>query len=75
MTESQNVTKVIFLPDQEEILIEEVRNNSVLYDLSRSSRKDIIMKDDIWKNISIKVGRSGKKYKLKYLDHNFIIYI
>jgi len=74
MAESQNVAKVIFLPDQEEILIEEVRNHPVLYDLSKSSHKDIIMKDNIWKNISIKVRRSGK-YKLKYLDHNFIIYI
>ncbi|CAI6349040.1 unnamed protein product [Macrosiphum euphorbiae] len=58
MAESQNLSKVVFLPDQEEVLIEEVRNNPVLYDLSKTSHKDIILKDEIWKDISIKVGRS-----------------
>ncbi|KAL4153172.1 hypothetical protein QTP88_001005 [Uroleucon formosanum] len=48
------------MPDQEEKLIEEVRNNPELYDLSKPSHKDIILKDDIWKNISLKVGRSDE---------------
>lgn len=62
MAESQNISKVVFMPDQEEKLIEEVRNNPELYDLSKPSHKDIILKDDIWKNISLKVGRSGKYF-------------
>jgi len=62
MAESQNLAKVVFLPDQEEVLIEEVRNNPLLYDLSKTSHKDIILKDEILKDISIKVGRSSKYF-------------
>jgi hypothetical protein len=35
MEESQNFAEVVFLPNQEEILIEVVRNNPTLYDLSK----------------------------------------
>ncbi|XP_022161884.1 uncharacterized protein LOC111027775 [Myzus persicae] len=66
MAESQNISKVVFMPDQEEKLIEEVRNNSELYDLSKPSHKDIILKDDIWKNISLKVGRSVDDCKRRW---------
>jgi len=44
MAESQNFAKVVFLPDQEEVLNEEVRNNPAFYDLSKTNHKDIILK-------------------------------
>lgn len=61
MAKSKNYPKVVFLPDQGETLIEEVHNNHVFYDLSKSNYKDIILKGDTWKNISsTKVGKSRK---------------
>lgn len=62
MAESQNFAKVVFLRNQEEILIEEVHNNPVIYDLSKSNHKDIILKDDFRKKSRILVT-------LKYLSN------
>jgi len=54
------MSKIVFLPEHEEILLEEVRKNPVLYDSADLKHKDIILKDDIWKEIGMKIGKSGK---------------
>jgi hypothetical protein len=50
----------VFLSEHEDILLEEVRKNPVLYDSADLKYKDIILKDDIWKEIGLKIGKSGK---------------
>lgn len=54
------MSKLVFSPDDDELLVEEVRNNSVLYDLSHPKYKNIILKDELWKDISVKLKKSGK---------------
>ncbi|KAL5239473.1 hypothetical protein ACI65C_006883 [Semiaphis heraclei] len=50
--------KMSFSPENDELLIEEVRQNTVLYNSQDIKHKDIIYKDEIWKNIAGKVGKS-----------------
>ncbi|KAL5238969.1 hypothetical protein ACI65C_006379 [Semiaphis heraclei] len=47
-----------FFAENDELLIEEVRQNTVLYNSQDIKHKDIIYKDEIWKNIAGKVGKS-----------------
>ncbi|KAL4096404.1 hypothetical protein QTP88_021366 [Uroleucon formosanum] len=60
------MSKVIFLPEHEEILIESVRKNPILYDSADSKHKDIILKDEIWKDIGLKIGKSGDECKKRW---------
>ncbi|XP_050438802.1 transcription factor Adf-1-like [Adelges cooleyi] len=55
-----------FLPEQEEMLIEEVRTYPVLYDVSDAKYKDIIYKDHIWKKIASKIGKPIDDCKKKW---------
>jgi len=42
------MSKIVFLPEHEEILLEEVWKNPVLYDSADLKHKDINLKDDVW---------------------------
>lgn len=53
--------KLVFPPSEDEILLEEVQNNSILYDFSNVNYKNIITKDIIWKETSLKIGKSDKQ--------------
>lgn len=53
-------SKLVFSPSDDEILLQEVQTNPILYDLADANYKNIIMKDSIWKEISLKIGKSGK---------------
>jgi len=72
------MSKIIFLPSEDEVLVQEVQNNPVLYNISEANYKNNVMKDDIWKNISIKIGKSCKLiinkfiyvFKIKYIYFN-----
>lgn len=50
---------MVFSASENEILIQEVQNNSVLYNIGDSNYKNIILKDNIWKDISLKLEKSG----------------
>lgn len=56
----------IFSSENDEILIEEVRQNTVLYDSKDIKHKDIVYKDEIWKHIAVKVGKP-----CKFLSRNY----
>lgn len=58
------MSKSTFLSNDDEVLVEEVGKQSVLYDSSHDKHKDIIYKDVIWNNISSIVGKSSKFHKL-----------
>lgn len=60
------MSKIIFLPSEDEVLVQEVQNNLVLYNIAEANYKNNVMKDDIWKNISIKIGKSCKLIINKY---------
>jgi hypothetical protein len=42
------MSKIVFLPEHEEILLEEIQKNPVLYDSADLKHKNIILKDNIW---------------------------
>jgi len=67
------MSKIVFLPEHEEILLEEVRKNPVLYDSADLKHKDIILKDDIWKEIGLKIGKSGSLnyFHIQYIGYFF----
>lgn len=54
------MSKLVFLPSEDEILIQEVQNNPILYNMATADYKNIIIKDNIWKDIASKIGKSGK---------------
>ncbi|KAL4121536.1 hypothetical protein QTP88_014030 [Uroleucon formosanum] len=54
------MSKLIFLPSEDEVLVQEVQNNPVFYNMADSNYKNNIIKDDIWKDISTKIGKSCK---------------
>lgn len=66
------MSKVVFLLEHEEILIEEVRENSVLYDSADLKHKDIFLKDDIWKEIGLKIGNLVSS--LNYFHINILLF-
>jgi hypothetical protein len=45
------MSKLVFLASEDEVLVQQVQNNPVVAD---SNRKNNTMKDDIWKDISLK---------------------
>jgi len=54
------MSKLDFLPSEDEILVNEVQNNPMLYDMSLTEYRNIITKDKIWKDIATKIGKSSK---------------
>jgi len=50
----------VFSPVNDEKLIELVRNHPVLYKLSQKNYKDNNIKENVWKEISIAIGKNGK---------------
>ncbi|KAL4148065.1 hypothetical protein QTP88_002369 [Uroleucon formosanum] len=52
-------TKTLFTITDDELLVEEVSKNRVLYDSSHEKHKDVNFKDVIWNNISSVVGQCG----------------
>jgi len=58
----------IFSRENDELLIEEIRQNTILYYSQDVKHRYIIYQDDIWKNIAGKVGKSSKFFSRNY--HN-----
>jgi hypothetical protein len=54
------MSKVTFSPSDDEILVQEVQNNPILYNIGAADYKNIIIKDNIWNHISIKIGKPVK---------------
>jgi len=55
------MSKLVFLPSEDEILVNEVQNNPMLYDMGLTEYRHIIItKDKIWKDIATKIGKSSK---------------
>lgn len=48
-------SKLVFSPSDDEILLQEVQANSILYDFADTNYNNTIMKDSIWKEISLKI--------------------
>lgn len=54
------MSKLVFLPSEDAILVKEVQNNSIIYDMGLTDYRNIITKDKIWKDIATKIGKSSK---------------
>jgi len=52
--------KFIFSSEEDEMLIDFVQKNKVLYDCSHPKNKDIFFKDTLWKSLSEELNRTGK---------------
>lgn len=65
------MSKTVFTATEDEKLLEEVGRNRVLYDSSLDKHKDVNFKDDIWKNISIIVGKTSRYVKYSILYFKF----
>ena len=61
------MSKTQFTTTQDELLVEEVSKNRVLYDSSHEKHKDVNYKDAIWNNISTVVGQCSK-YNILYYN-------
>lgn len=42
------------------MLVQEVQNNPVLYNIVDTNYKNNIIKDDVWKETSTEIGNSGE---------------
>lgn len=59
-------TKTLFTITDDELLVEEVSKNRVLYDSSHEKHKDVNFKDVIWNNISSVVGQCAEDCKKRW---------
>ncbi|XP_026820590.1 uncharacterized protein LOC113559163 [Rhopalosiphum maidis] len=59
-------TKSLFAITDDELLVEEVSKNRVLYDSSHEKHKDVNFKDVIWNNISSVVGQCAEDCKKRW---------
>ncbi len=59
----------------DEVLIEFVRKNSVLFDLSNPKYMDTEYKNGVWNKIGIEMKTTGKKLTLFFICMLFITYI
>lgn len=57
---------LVFSASEDEILIQEIQKNSVLYNIGDKNYKNILLKDNIWKDISLKLGKSGNVLYIRY---------
>lgn len=65
---SDNMSKkFIFSAAEDEILIDEIQKNKVIFDSSDLSHKDKNIKDSIWTEIGIKLNRNSK-YKINFIN-------
>jgi len=53
----------LFTQENDELLIALVRDHPVLYKLKDKNYRDNNIKDNVWKEISFSIGKSGKKNK------------
>ena len=60
------MSKLEFSPSDDEMLVKEVQNYPILYNMAHADYNNFLLKDVIWKEISTKINKSGK-----YL-HNII---
>jgi hypothetical protein len=60
--------KLVFSPSEDELLVHEVQNNSVLYSIADENFKNNIIKNNIWKHISTTIGKSGKYLNIKQIN-------
>lgn len=60
MSYDSMASELVFSPSEDEILLQEIQANPILFDLSDANYKNIVMKDSIWKKISLKIGKTGK---------------
>lgn len=58
--------KSIFSSTEDEILIENIQKNYVIFDSSDLKHKDVFFKETIWKNISVKLDRTSKYHILNF---------
>lgn len=54
------MSAIAFTSQEDELFIESVRKYPVLYDCSHMQYFNLIVKDAKWKEISQKIGKSGK---------------
>lgn len=64
--------KFIFSSDEDDILIEIIQQNRVIFDSSDPKHKDIIYRESIWKDIAEQLNRNSK-YKI-YCTKYFSIF-
>lgn len=54
------MSKFVFSPSEDEMLVQEVENNPVFYNIAAPDYTNIILKDNIWKDILTKFEKPGK---------------
>ncbi|XP_050547935.1 uncharacterized protein LOC126909544 [Daktulosphaira vitifoliae] len=60
------MSKLIFSSSDDEILIQEVENNPILYNIAATDYKNIIIKDTIWIEISAKIEQFVDETKKRW---------
>lgn len=66
---------LVFSASEDVILIQEVQKNSVIYNIGDKNYKNILLKDNIWKDISLKLGKSGNVLYIRYIYTKYIMKI
>ncbi|KAL4125939.1 hypothetical protein QTP88_010176 [Uroleucon formosanum] len=66
MSFNSMASKLVFSPSEDEILLQEIQKNPILFDLSDANYKNIVLKDRIWKEISLKIGKSVDDTKKRW---------
>ncbi|KAL4083006.1 hypothetical protein QTP88_028336 [Uroleucon formosanum] len=66
MSYDSMASKLVFSPSEDEILLQEIQANPILFDLSDANYKNIVMKDSIWKEISLKIGKTVDDTKKRW---------
>ncbi|KAE9524064.1 hypothetical protein AGLY_015545 [Aphis glycines] len=69
---NMSIKKFSFSPTEEEILISLVENNKVIFNSAHKEHKDNYFKDNIWKNIFEKVGRSSDDCKKRWKNNRHV---
>eukprot|EP00102_Acyrthosiphon_pisum_P024189 XP_016661399.1 PREDICTED: transcription factor Adf-1-like [Acyrthosiphon pisum] len=60
------MSKIVFSPSEDETLVQEVQKNPILYNIEEVDYRNIITKDRIWKEISIKIDKSVDDTKKRW---------
>jgi len=56
-----SASKVLFSASEDEVLVDMVAKFPCLYDLACSAYKNLVTKDNAWKEVGEAVSRTGKK--------------
>lgn len=67
------MAEIKFTGEEDEFLIDSVAKNPPLFDSQVESYKDVIVRENIWKDIAGKMNRSGK-FKFYFQSITFKIY-